>query len=390
MFDSSPSNTASQQGRRVTPQKSPSKKKSGIRRASSNASIGSSGSAENKDDSVRNAANLSSQHTPPPSSPSQNAQSEAEKLKKVGNDFHKKGVFDEATEFYTKSIALDPTYPVYFSNRSASLFEFGRYIEAVNDGMKSLMMRCGVTGEELGTGKGENDSNVAEARKKLAAVALDQPAVFKRIVKAASFAGQYEKLEYLPVDQELRRFLDALQDRTRNANPLRGEEGLTPLYRLMVCDLTYCEYFSIGHDPAVSAFADYVDSIENKKHLWEKLNTGKAPPNATVKILCNDLNPTALARLVILFLALEEMSKFSTPDRSNPDFAFLLTYISMTYYCIGLHPDVSKKLEKVLRACARSTAWMERLPFIRFSDDKTKSAVQDVFKLWLSKMNKMN
>ena len=43
-----------------------------------------------------------------------------------------------------------------------------------------------------------------------------------------------------------------------------------------------------------------------------------------VQMLLNDLNPTAIARLVVLFLGLEEMSRFDHYDRSNPDFSFCL------------------------------------------------------------------
>lgn len=46
---------------------------------------------------------------------------------------NKSGALTKALELYTQAVAADTTNPVYASNRSACLFELGRYEECTKD-----------------------------------------------------------------------------------------------------------------------------------------------------------------------------------------------------------------------------------------------------------------
>lgn len=54
----------------------------------------------------------------PPKSKSSN--SNAERLKAQGNEFHQKGQYQAAHRKYTEAIKEDPTNAIYYANRAAS------------------------------------------------------------------------------------------------------------------------------------------------------------------------------------------------------------------------------------------------------------------------------
>lgn len=58
----------------------------------------------------------------------------AEDHKNTGNSFFKKKNWNEAIKWYTKSLEVDSTYHVSYSNRSQAYFQLGDYESAKNDG----------------------------------------------------------------------------------------------------------------------------------------------------------------------------------------------------------------------------------------------------------------
>jgi tetratricopeptide (TPR) repeat protein len=58
---------------------------------------------------------------------------DAAQLKAQGNDAFKEFKLDQAIELYSAAMAGAPTEPVYCANRSAALFEAGRYAECIVD-----------------------------------------------------------------------------------------------------------------------------------------------------------------------------------------------------------------------------------------------------------------
>ncbi|KAI8445388.1 small glutamine-rich tetratricopeptide repeat-containing protein A [Phakopsora pachyrhizi] len=72
------------------------------------------------------------------STPSETTRKEADALKSDGNLLLSQKKFSEAIEKYTKAIQLDPTNPVYYSNRAAAQSQLGAHDEAIEDALKAL------------------------------------------------------------------------------------------------------------------------------------------------------------------------------------------------------------------------------------------------------------
>ncbi|GLB36482.1 putative homodimerisation domain of SGTA [Lyophyllum shimeji] len=70
--------------------------------------------------------------------PSAEDKSQAEKHKQAGNALMSSKKYDEAIEAYDKAVALDPTNPVYYSNRAAAYSSKGDHLAAVGDAEKAL------------------------------------------------------------------------------------------------------------------------------------------------------------------------------------------------------------------------------------------------------------
>jgi stress-induced-phosphoprotein 1 len=62
-------------------------------------------------------------------------------LKDQGNAALSANKFEEAIEFYTKAIDLDPNNHVLFSNRSAAFAKAGQYFQALEDAEKTVKIK---------------------------------------------------------------------------------------------------------------------------------------------------------------------------------------------------------------------------------------------------------
>ena len=80
----------------------------------------------------------SSSAPPKPASPTTEDKANADKLKQKGNTLMSGKNYDEAIETYTKAIDLDPTNPVYYSNRAAAHSSKGDHLSATGDAEKAI------------------------------------------------------------------------------------------------------------------------------------------------------------------------------------------------------------------------------------------------------------
>lgn len=71
------------------------------------------------------------------------SKAKANDLKNEGNEYLKKGNFLEAVEAYTKAIELDPTNPIFFSNRAQSHIKMENYGLAINDCNEAIRLDSG-------------------------------------------------------------------------------------------------------------------------------------------------------------------------------------------------------------------------------------------------------
>jgi tetratricopeptide (TPR) repeat protein len=70
--------------------------------------------------------------------PSAADKEQAEKFKKDGNSLMSAKNFDAAIEAYNKAVALDPTNPIYYSNRAAAYSSKGDHLAAVGDAEEAI------------------------------------------------------------------------------------------------------------------------------------------------------------------------------------------------------------------------------------------------------------
>jgi stress-induced-phosphoprotein 1 len=64
--------------------------------------------------------------------------SQAEELKKKGNEVYKQRKFEEAVELYAQAAELDPDNMLLLTNKAAALFEMGKYDESIKECEKAL------------------------------------------------------------------------------------------------------------------------------------------------------------------------------------------------------------------------------------------------------------
>jgi small glutamine-rich tetratricopeptide repeat-containing protein alpha len=76
--------------------------------------------------------------TPAPKQPSAADKAEAEKLKATGNGQMSAKKYDDAIASYTSAIELDPSNPVFYSNRAAAHIGKKDYLSATSDAEKAL------------------------------------------------------------------------------------------------------------------------------------------------------------------------------------------------------------------------------------------------------------
>jgi tetratricopeptide (TPR) repeat protein len=305
----------------------------------------------------------------------------AQAFKEKGNEYYKCCQFSEAIASYSQAIELDSSDPTFLSNRSAAYFESGSYNEAMQDCLQALR------------------------HPKLTSALKGK--VLARLVSCICLLKNVADLDDLGLSPEHRMSLLGLH----RALP----DHLTQVCRWLVKQppifYEHCEYFPIGHDDATSAFRDNQSRVDPGKgeHLdWSSLKDsfrvlyggvgdGRHPlatlidffqesdhidRNVKLYMLFNDLNATALARLVLLLLDVQKLGSFPRFDRRNPDFVYRITAITSCYASAALHPTIYEEVRKTIHWCASSDEWRAQLPFVKFMNEETVEAIRNVFHLW--------
>ena len=65
----------------------------------------------------------------------------SESLKVKGNEAFSSGKFEEAINFFTQAIAIDPNNHVLYSNRSGSYASLGKFQDALEDALKTVEIK---------------------------------------------------------------------------------------------------------------------------------------------------------------------------------------------------------------------------------------------------------
>ena len=65
--------------------------------------------------------------------PSAEDRSKAEEFKQKGNSLMSSKKYDEAIDTYSQAISLDPSNPIYYSNRAAAYSSKGDHLSAIGD-----------------------------------------------------------------------------------------------------------------------------------------------------------------------------------------------------------------------------------------------------------------
>jgi len=80
----------------------------------------------------------SSSSSPKPAGPTVADKAKADKLKQRGNALMSGKDFTAAIEAYTQALELDPTNPVYYSNRAAAYSSKGDHLLAIGDAERAI------------------------------------------------------------------------------------------------------------------------------------------------------------------------------------------------------------------------------------------------------------
>ncbi|WBW73351.1 TRC complex (ER membrane insertion) TPR repeat subunit Sgt2 [Schizosaccharomyces osmophilus] len=139
------------------------------------------------------------------SSNASNGKDEAEKYKAQGNEAIAKKEYQSAVDLYTKAIELDPTSPVYYSNRAAAYSQLGQYESSVEDALTSLSI----------------DPKHARAYGRLGRAKLS-------LGDAAAAADAYAKgLELDPSNDVLKRGLEAAKEQINPSSDVEAQGSTT-------------------------------------------------------------------------------------------------------------------------------------------------------------------
>ena len=314
----------------------------------------------------------------------------ADQISKEGNAFYASQNFARAVEMYTRAIEIDSDNPIYFLNRAAAHLESGHYQLAIKDAEHVLSV-----------------SSLSAASRQKAQLRLEKAQFFARYEQ---FSGQHA-LAHAPI-----------QDAS--------------LYRQCPVPTTHCEYFPIGNDLAVSALAGPTISltesptgklrhsrfktakrgsvdldwlvkqgdgtarvlfggIGDARHfwvtlidIWERMRNDELPEGAKFEFVLNDLNPTALARLRVVFQLLSQLGQYPTFDRSKPEFVTLITFITYVYIGVAMPELFHERLFELLNDLLDKDLADADLPYLHMNET-TLFKIKQSMNYWVKNMKRL-
>ncbi|THZ17767.1 hypothetical protein D6C90_09856, partial [Aureobasidium pullulans] len=314
--------------------------------------------------------------------------SESEELRQLGNVLYKQGKLYEAIKHYRDAAKADESDPAPLSNLSAALFETGHYEKCVQQVEKA---------SELANAKGQVDpasANKLKIRKAKALIMLDRlPEVLEAIAPDEPNA-------------ELKTLADAVKKALlsnpgiSNREKVRKEKLekiVKDLPRFKSVLLTNQEYYHIGHDEQQSNFKP-IDAKQEKtaylfagigdaRHLhgtWMKIHEHERKqaekPTAKYHFTIIDTKATVIARALIIFLLLEELSDTSNMSTDQREeilgtlFYVYINHIMPPKAWQKLQSTISQAIELLGQPIATFT-WFDIL-------QKDRNAIRNALVLW--------
>ena len=361
-----------------------------------------------------------------------------DQLKIKGNESYKSRDFLSAIGLYSSAIAIASSsssavrgLEVLLSNRSAAHFELGDYASCTSD----IFLACKMMSPE--------DRRLPSPLYVKIIKRLVQAQVLSLTPDRFDFP---EDLVTLP--EEMKNLVSSLMERLDDTRVAAAAGGSIPssdidatIKTLLRAGREWNELYPIGHDMARSLIGNKIESknsdleedgrpntcipleavcslsrpfsiflagVGDARHmlitlvdLKDRMDRAakqhqsapgtpdcKAMAKPRMHFLLNDLNATAIARLALLFVGMKRLSSFSDiKDRSNPLLTLELYSITTTYLGISLDNTVHAQLLEVMKMASESPTWLlDQLPFLRFSNESTLLAVQQIFRQWRSRM----
>eukprot|EP00026_Physarum_polycephalum_P001837 Phypoly_transcript_01840.p1 GENE.Phypoly_transcript_01840~~Phypoly_transcript_01840.p1 ORF type:complete len:982 (+),score=166.31 Phypoly_transcript_01840:80-2947(+) len=336
----------------------------------------------------------------------------AKELKEQGNQFYKQEKFLEALKHYVEASELQPNDPVYQSNISAVQYEIGQYADAVRtiDAALTLLAPPNASNPQLAArlllrkAKSLFYSKKFEESKK----ALDQ---LTRECESAGIAN-------LDTDGVLAKALNQV----------------TPEYtQFSICrsgvDTRAPEYYIVGHDRPVSAFAGHLtqdqydllrdtqDNEEHRKllhelklkasrrihfntdqdnfaflfggigdarHLFESLSELNdlcpAPTTKKFHFTLVDVKPTVIARDLVMFYIFKLLSRFSSEQMKHDIEAIEILALAHYAYLGTALPDyLHEKLMKVIEELISDLEKKSLPPWIYVQEDSIPRVLEYLY-----------
>ena len=108
----------------------------------------------------------------------------AKEWKEKGNSLVKEQKYQEALDCYTKSIELDPSDPILYSNRAAMYNNLGKYEEAIKDADKAIELKPNYGKAYLRKGSALSSQNKIDEALKIYKLGLEKEPENKQLKDA--------------------------------------------------------------------------------------------------------------------------------------------------------------------------------------------------------------
>ncbi|KAI9347252.1 hypothetical protein BDR26DRAFT_916160 [Obelidium mucronatum] len=326
----------------------------------------------------------------------------------AGNAYHLQRQFAQAVECYSKGLEVDPSNHLLLGNKSASLFEMGKYSDSSASAKAALSLE-----EKRGT-ESEKWRLKLVSRVVLCAIQLG--------------LGQNSLHE---LDPDLLQHKDVASlvnlfgvKRVSELDPLLVKATSVFTRPTIVSMPTGFEYFPVGHDPARSliagneglndrettrdalkrvpveklkSFSVLMGGCGDARHMYATLDDfkfqfaenrpkGFYSNNVSMKFLLNDLNPTILARQILILTFIMRLGR-AKPSRTNPDFTLNLAVLTYLYVGMAVPTQIFDAIYSAICEFAEDfeASLAAHLPFVCFFDVQSSKAIHKVFCLWRDK-----
>ncbi|KAI1803815.1 hypothetical protein F4811DRAFT_553468 [Daldinia bambusicola] len=294
-----------------------------------------------------------------------------------GNDFYRKGQFDEALKEYQKAATLAPSDPSPLSNLSAVSFETGKYTECIDSSTKALNLLP--TGPAHDTLKQKLLFRQAKAHLHLsnlddAEKVLDQLVPGKEVTVLDDMLDELREIDDLPQNQELLREMVVQLPRWKpsiNDEPEYFCFGGDAAESLYTAELEK----SAGNDPVLSIMFCGVSDARHAFHTILEYSL-KKKGSQKLHLTMVDHKPIIVARDLVFFSLLLE----AAGSRESKDVALL----SLSYaYCAQIIPQFAwDKLQETVTKLLDRLEKKQQPIEMGYLPNKQMESVVAILKSW--------